>query len=36
MNTFNVKVQYDMIPIRHIAVECPKCKKMVCRMAYYK
>lgn len=27
MSTFNVKVQYDMMPIRHIAVECPKCKK---------
>ena len=27
MNTFNVKVEYDMMPIRHIAVECPKCKK---------
>ncbi len=27
MSTFNVKVEYDMIPIRHIAIECPKCKK---------
>lgn len=27
MNVFNVKVEYDMMPIRHIAVECPKCKK---------
>lgn len=27
MDTFNVKVEYDMMPIRHIAVECPKCKK---------
>lgn len=27
MNTFNVKVEYDIMPIRHIAVECPRCKK---------
>lgn len=27
MSTFNVKVEYDMMPIRHIAVECPRCKR---------
>ena len=24
---FNVRVEYDNIPIRHIAVQCPKCNK---------
>ena len=24
---FNVRVEYDPNPIRHIAVQCPKCKK---------
>lgn len=24
---FNVKVEYDPAPIRHIAVQCPDCKK---------
>lgn len=27
MGKFNVKVEYDIMPIRHIAVECPKCGK---------
>ena len=24
---FNVRVEYECTPIRHIAVQCPKCKK---------
>ena len=24
---FNVRVEYERTPIRHIAVQCPKCKK---------
>lgn len=24
---FNVRVEYESTPIRHIAVQCPKCKK---------
>lgn len=24
---FNVRVEYDPAPIRHIAVQCPECKK---------
>ena len=24
---FNVKVEYESTPIRHIAVQCPKCNK---------
>ena len=24
---FNIRVEFDPKPIRHIAVECPKCKK---------
>lgn len=24
---FNVRVEYDITPIRHIAVQCPKCEK---------
>lgn len=24
---FNIKVEYDSRPIRHIAVQCPKCSK---------
>jgi len=24
---FNVRVEYELTPIRHIAVQCPKCEK---------
>lgn len=24
---FNVRVEYELVPIRHIAVQCPKCEK---------
>ena len=24
---FNVRVEYEPLPIRHIAVQCPNCKK---------
>lgn len=27
MAEFNVRVEYEVTPIRHIAVECPDCKK---------
>jgi len=28
MDKINVRVEYDSIPIRHCAVECPECKKL--------
>lgn len=27
---FNVRVEYESIPIRHIAVQCPDCGKWFC------
>ena len=30
MNKFNVRAEYDLAPIRHIAVQCPYCHSWYC------